>query len=798
MLKPEKVVRFYAYTTKLHIDDLATALMEFDDVHVEPPEGLPGIRPPEDVETADLDTYDEITRALERTCALSGVSLEEILAKAKSTRSEQGYKELISVLDDLVGKYLSLQKELELARKAKSLLKERESRIKELEEKITELELKIKEYYAAALEITEEDPSKLRLGRYLLEIDRNIFRASSLINATLDPSMSVSDVHEIIKNTFESLNEIKARISDVEDEIPNKEELEKVKESIRSLESLLNEVRREIHSYLDKRGRLSEMKAVESMWNKMRDTVRRVPELSPILAEREPAIAKVTQQIARLEDEIREKESLIRSKLMDIKRLVTEMRKYFTTLRDELLSIKVVAAGEAEQRVLELIENAKPIISERGKLEEEIEKLRRISKKEERGKLEEEIEKLRRQIMEISSQLAAIALNIRPKALLQKLKTMIYQGEEVAVISGWVPVKTKEKFEKDLRNKLQNYIAVEFEEVKRAEGTPSKIKLPNILKPVTLLTHRLYGLPSIYELDPTAITALFFPLMFGMMYGDVGHGLTLALFGAVLYGRSRGALKELAGILIYSGIAAAFFGYLYGMVFFIEFTEPIISPLHDTTKLMAVALTFGALEMMVGFVMNTVNKLIEGDVFAALFEYKGLATLIMYAGAVFAAIRNNADIGGTLTDPLFQAMAIPLFVTILSPIVKSVKEGHGVGEGASEAIATFLESTLALLSNSLSYIRLAAFAVIHEIFGVLTAQVIVGKEIVTSGDIGLLLAPTSLIGFAFMNIAVMGLEGMISFIQATRLTFYEFFSKFYKAAGREFRKISELLGPFTS
>ena len=155
---------------------------------------------------------DEITRALERTCALSGVSLEEILAKAKSTRSEQGYKELISVLDDLVGKYLSLQKELELARKAKSLLKERESRIKELEEKITELELKIKEYYAAALEITEEDPSKLRLGRYLLEIDRNIFRASSLINATLDPSMSVSDVHEIIKYAYSLLSIFKRRI----------------------------------------------------------------------------------------------------------------------------------------------------------------------------------------------------------------------------------------------------------------------------------------------------------------------------------------------------------------------------------------------------------------------------------------------------------------------------------------------------------------------------------------------------------------------------------------------------------
>ena len=55
-----------------------------------------------------------------------------------------------------------------------------------------------------------------------------------------------------------------------------------------------------------------------------------------------------------------------------------------------------------------------------------------------------------------------------------------------------------------------------------------------------------------------------------------------------------------------------------------------------------------------------------------------------------------------------------------------------------------------------------------------------------------------MIGFVFMNIAVMGLEGMLSFIQATRLTFYEFFSKFYKAAGREFKRVSELLGPSLS
>ncbi|MDK2372454.1 MAG: V-type ATPase 116kDa subunit family protein [Candidatus Korarchaeota archaeon] len=801
MLKPEKVVRFYAYTTKLHVDDMAEALMEFDDVHVEPPEGLPGVKPPEGLETPDLNAYEEIIRALERASALTGISLEDILNQATSNKIPEtvDHKELISELDELVGKYLSLRKELELAKKAKSLLKERANRLRELEEKLEELEMKIKEYYAAALEITEENPAKLRLGRMLLEIDRDLLRASSLVNAALNPSMSINDIREILRNLLEPLSELEARLLAVQDELKEEKEIEEVKRGTQDLKEILEEISREIEGYMVRKDKLSELKAVESLWNKMRDTVRKVPELSPLLVEREPAIAKVTQQIADLENEISRREGTIREKLQLAKKLIANVRETFIRLRDRMLTIKAVAAGEAEQRVSELIEGAKPIISEKGKLEEEIKKLEVLSNKEEVGKLKEEAEKLLLKVRETAAKLASKALSVKPRAILQKLKKMTYVGEEIAVISGWVPSSKIDDFERSIKDKLGNYVALELEEPKKGEGVPSKVKLPTILRPVRLLTHRLYGLPSIRELDPTPITAIFFPLMFGMMYGDVGHGLTLALFGALLWGRSRGAMKELAGLLIYSGMAAAFFGYLYGMIYFMEFTEhPILSPLHDTMRLMAVALLFGAFELMVGFVMNTINKLLEGDIFAALFEYKGATTLIMYAGAVYAVIRNNADIMGTITDPLFISMVVPLSITATAPVIRAVREGHGIGEGMSEMIATLLESVLALFSNSLSYIRLAAFAVIHEVFGVLTAQLILGKEIATLSDLGSLVAPGALIGFVFMNIAVMGLEGMLSFIQATRLTFYEFFSKFYKAAGREFKRVSELLGPALS
>ncbi len=799
MLKPEKVVRFYAYTTKPHVDSMAKTLMEFDDVHVEPPEGLPGVKPPEGIETPELEAYENIVRALERASSLTGIPIEEILAEAQSERASlsEDYKKVISELDDLVGKYLSIKKEIELAKKAKSLLKERIRRFEELESKLSDLEMKIREYYAAALEVTEENPAKLRLGRVLLEVDRGLLRVSSLVNASLDTSMSIDDVNEIIKNALELLNEIKAKIHGIEEDIPDREKLEGIKLGMDDLIEALEGVRKDIYEYMTKRDKLSELKAVESMWSKMRDSMKKVPELTPLLAEREPAIAKITQQIAQLEDNVKESEISIREALVSAKKIATKVRESFIELRDALLSMREVSAGEAEQRVSELIENAKPLIAERGKLSEEIEKLKSLSEKEEVLRLKDELKKSLANIKGKMHVLASLALELKPKALVQKLRTMTYVGEEIAVISGWVPQKRRNELDKSLRDNLGRYVAVEFEEVKE-DKAPSKIKMPNIMKPITLLTHKLYGMPSIYELDPTILTAIFFPLMFGMMFGDMGHGLSTLLLGVYLYKKFRGSMKDLGGLLIYSGIASMFFGYLYGMFFFVEVLKPIISPLHDTMQLIVVSLLFGALEMEVGFIVNTINKFIEGDLFAAIFEYKGLATVIMYLGAVLAVTWDRAQLNLIAKDPLFLSMGIFLLITMVSPIYRSVREGHGIGEGMSELIAVALEGTLALLSNSLSYVRLAAFAVIHEVFGVLAAQLIAGQEIFSLSNINLLLSPVALGSFIFVNIAVMGLEGLLSFIQATRLTFYEFFTKFYRASGRQFKRVSELLGPILS
>lgn len=796
MLKPEAVVKFYVYTTRMHKEDLASELLEFDDVHLEPPIGLPGVKPPQELNLRELELYEDIVRALERTNALTGIPMSLMISSSKGLSSDvEDPKSMISELDEIVGEYLKIKKELEISKKAGHLVKERREKLRELEEKLGEIESKISSYYAAALEVVEEDPSKLRLGRILLEIDRSLLRASSLMKMTAEKSLSMEDINEILKNAKESLREVAQKIEDFSREVGGSDELEKVRESIDVTIAKIDQVMNSIAEYVSKKEKISELRSVESLWNKMRESIKRVPELSPIMAEREPVISKVSQQISVLEEEISEIESEVRVSLQDLSEGISKIRSDFVSIREDYLSIKVIAAGEAERRVSELLEDAKPIIAERGKLEEELENLLKLSDKNFIKELKKKEKDLKEKIIEISARLASIAIKLREKALIQKITSMMYDGEEISVIAGWVPKSKKESLRRKLEEGLREFVALEFEEHVNSDEAPSKVNVPSIIKPVRLLTHKLYGFPSMSEIDPTFLTALFFPLMFGMMFGDLGHGITLAIFGFLLWKKTSGAMKELGGLLTYSGVAAAIFGYLYGTFFFTMITEhPILSPLHDTMRLMAVALLFGAFQMSIGFLVNTVNKFLEGDAFAAIFEYRGLMTFIMYIGAVIAAVRNGASISGTLGDPLFQAMSIPLLVTCIAPIIRSVREGHGVGEGLSEMISTLLESVLALFSNSLSYIRLAAFAVIHEVFGVLTTQLMFGSGELLIQYLPSLLTPATLVGFSLMNILVMGLEGLLSFIQATRLTFYEFFTKFYRASGREFRRISELLG----
>ena len=86
------------------------------------------------------------------------------------------------------------------------------------------------------------------------------------------------------------------------------------------------------------------------------------------------------------------------------------------------------------------------------------------------------------------------------------------------------------------------------------------------------------------------------------------------------------------------------------------------------------------------------------------------------------------------------------------------------------------ETMLSYFSNTLSYVRIGAFAVSHAAI----MEVVLMLSGATDGS-------PNIIGLVIGNIVVCGLEGLVVGIQVLRLEYYEMFSRFYKGTGREFK-----------
>ncbi|MGC8931841.1 MAG: V-type ATPase 116kDa subunit family protein [Candidatus Methanodesulfokora sp.] len=784
-LKPEGLLEFYAYTTKTGKNLLASALVEFDEIHLELPLELPGVSPPK-AETPNLRLYEEIVKALERA---SSVQKRIFTGSSPSDNPEEDIKRL----DELVGKAISLEKQINLSKKAKKIVSERKKRLSEVESELSDVEEKLRRYYATALETVSKDPSKMKIARLIVEADSEILRSLSLLNASLDKSTSMDDMKIILNNVIRTTDNIKGKLRKISESIAEGN-LDLLISKTEDIENSLKDIISSVGEYLTLSGKFSQLESLEKMWERISDVSKRMPEIQLMISEQVPTVRRISQEKEEVARRMNELVDIIRTKVKSSVDQMDSLYRSFRELRECVVSVDVLIAGEAEKSIYEMLEKSQPLLAEREKVELELSELSKLMDKEHVDKLKKELENIKREISEVASRLYKTKEVIRHKAVEEKVSLMIYEGSDIVVAHGWVPKSLASSLKSHLERSMGGLVAVELETPSRKEKPPSRVKLPKMALPVSLLTHKLYGFPNIKEIDPTVITSFLFPLMFGMMFGDMGHGALVAIFGLFLLLKTKGSLRDLGGILLYSGIFATIFGYLYGAAFFVELGTHVLSPIKEPTRLFGIALLIGAFEILLAFIIRTINKILSGDKFAAFMEYGGVLTIAMYSGAVYAAIRNGADVMKTVSDPLFQAMVIPLLITGVAPMLRSMMEGHGILHGMPEMVSTFIESTLALFSNSLSFIRLAAFAVAHETFGVLAGMFTVGSTSITPENLmHLLTNPISLVTFIFINIAVIGLEGLLSFIQAMRLTFYEFFTKFYSANGRPFLRVRELI-----
>jgi V/A-type H+-transporting ATPase subunit I len=275
-------------------------------------------------------------------------------------------------------------------------------------------------------------------------------------------------------------------------------------------------------------------------------------------------------------------------------------------------------------------------------------------------------------------------------------------------------------------------------------------------------------------------TAVSFVVMFGMMFGDTGHGLVLAGLALWLRGRRTGRLapfRHLWAIPFAAGLAAACCGLLYGELFGPTKVLPTLwlNPLDSPTPLLVAGLAVGVVLLFASYVLGIVNRRRESGLAVALLDESGVAGLTAFAGVVLLAC-----------GVAFSAVVVAVVGGVLAAIGLSlVATGLALraGRGAAAVTQVGIESIDALtrlFSNLISFTRLAAFGLMHAALG---AVVFEAASALWGGAAGVVAAA---IVFVLGNAITFTLELLISGVQALRLEYYELYSRIFAGEGHAF------------
>jgi V/A-type H+-transporting ATPase subunit I len=342
----------------------------------------------------------------------------------------------------------------------------------------------------------------------------------------------------------------------------------------------------------------------------------------------------------------------------------------------------------------------------------------------------------------------------------------------LAQVHGWVPAADIDQLQQTLQRKLSHPCVLQARDPSPEERrlVPSVLRHSRWLQPFAVLVTQ-YGVPRYGELNPTSLFAFTYVCMFGMMFGDVGHGAVI-LVTALLARRRLGSFTFFA---VTAGLSSMLFGFLYGSLFGYEHILPAlwVTPFSDPLYMMGVALLWG-----IGFItliglLNILNHLLAGDWRGALFANNGLLSLLFYAGLLGLAydFYRQADSG-----PWWSLLT---WLSLCGLFAYNLQEHQtALSERILVALIETFETLVGYVSNTLSFLRVAAFSINHVALAiaVFTLANLMGQA-------------GHWVMVVFGNLFILVLEGAIVTIQVLRLEYYEGFTRFFAGDGRAFRPL---------
>jgi V/A-type H+-transporting ATPase subunit I len=362
------------------------------------------------------------------------------------------------------------------------------------------------------------------------------------------------------------------------------------------------------------------------------------------------------------------------------------------------------------------------------------------------------------------------------------------ETERTVAAKGYVPRRAFAKLQKEIDSKLNGRALVLGKEFTASEDPPTMIRNHSFIKPFESITS-LYGLPHYDEVDPTPLIAITFPLIFGFMFGDIGHGLILLMSGltlGLLIKKSEG-LRNFSWILAACGVGTIFAGLLFGEFFGNHVFGPLwFRPFDDVTRFLVFSLFVGIVQITIGFALEFTNFILKGSVIDAFLT--SLPKILFYIGSVYLIVVYQLNFAKWFEGPILLPL-IP-FIFLISGkaiVMKTLKIlGHPTGNlnKNDSFLERFFESgdlITRLLSNTMSYARILALLMAH--WALLLATYATSDIVFTTPVFGAVLGALVIVGG---NIFVIAFEGLIVFIHTLRLHFYEWFSRFYQGTGVKF------------
>lgn len=446
-----------------------------------------------------------------------------------------------------------------------------------------------------------------------------------------------------------------------------------------------------------------------------------------------------------------------------------EVDRIFAALHFERLFIPG-AVGTAGEIIESLQENINIITEEKDRIDKELSEI-----------LERESDKVR----------AIYSKLIDLEQIVELRKYAVYH-EKSCFFVGWIPASA----EKALSQKLSQYPEFVFEiespQKKSSIIPPTLLKNLRIFRPYEYFIE-MYGLPSYYDMDITAFVAITYTLLFGIMFGDLGQGIVVMLVGLFMWKKKKSGLGK---ILIPCGISSAIFGLVFGSVFgFEEALDPLyhklgmkgkpIEVMDSINTVLLLAIGIGVALVIVAMLINVVSCLKKKKLGSALFSENGVAGIVVYLGG--ASLIYTFMSHKTLIPSSIAALMLGVGILILfnkEIIAESIDDGklhkpESISDYLMQNIFECIEYILSYFSNTLSFLRVGAFVIVHASM-MMVVFTLAGEN------------PTSVKGIivvAIGNVVVIALEGLLSGIQVLRLEFYEMFSRFYEGNGRPYKAI---------